>query len=101
MFPELNEHAELKKLAERNPQQEVISKSLLNVSLALVNTRSTISAAGSWIKDAISKFEATAKKANESSDKLAKAITIATWAGVGIAALTLIWDFYKTICLDK
>lgn len=101
LFPEITEQAEIKKLADQNPQQAVIARALLNVSLALVNTRSAISSTGSWVKDAISKLEDTIKKANDSSDKLARTITVATWAGVIVAILTLGWDIFKTFYFTK
>jgi hypothetical protein len=51
------------------------------------------------IPDAINRLTTSMERQSESNDKLSRSIKHATWAGVAVACLVLIWDMLKTFYL--
>jgi hypothetical protein len=96
IFPELNEHAEIKQLVNTNANKAV-PLAMLNLSLAIVNTRSVIQTMLGYVKDSISDLKKTIETADKSSKKLSLIIVIATSAAVLVAVIGIGWDVYKTL----
>lgn len=50
----------------------------------------------SQIPDAINKLTTSLEKQSNSNDRLSSSIKYATWFGVSLAGLALVWDLVKT-----
>lgn len=53
------------------------------------------------IPDAINKFSDSVSAHAKSNDTLSSSIKSATWVGVSVAFLALVWDILKTLCIEN
>jgi hypothetical protein len=51
------------------------------------------------IPDSINKLTVSLEKQSNSNDRLSSSIKYATWFGVSITGLTLVWDLIKAFCI--
>ncbi len=51
------------------------------------------------ISDSINKLTISLENQSKSNDRLSSSIKYATWLGVSVATLALVWDLIKTFCI--
>ncbi len=111
--PEFDNWKEIEHLLDTNGgsnnREIAIVKALQNITIGVVNSRHVTSALRDTLAvvgQRIEELNTNIKTYSDSSENLTKAIKNATWAaaiiaglGVIVAALSLCWEIYKTLCL--